>query len=225
MTAWDADADYQDQKIERVEAGGDAGWQLHYDGCMCFWVDAPSPVTPVAGMVARLYGKGLGYRVRGLLLDGECVYYRTASEDAAKDEQDRYGKDCEDLLARWDGGGGVWSIEMGGIGPGYEQCIHLTAFEMLRRLLQTKPDAEMWEEPTIWKATLDDLTEHVTPVVRPLGLSGAQWGAGVSLATMFYRHGPIEAIKKANSDRHLQVSKNFPSLAAPVSPLSGGGEG
>ena len=46
-----------------------------------------------------------------------------------------YGKDAVEWLRRWDAGEGVWSIEMGGIGPGYEQCIQITAAEILRYMI------------------------------------------------------------------------------------------
>ena len=53
------------------------------------------------------------------------------------------------------------------------------------------------------------------PVIKSLGLSGAQFGAAVSLASQLYRDGPRGVMKvKGIKDRHIQVSLNFPGMAA-----------
>lgn len=45
-----------------------------------------------------------------------------------------------DALARWDEGDTVFTVEMGGFGPGYEQAIQLLVFEMIRdHINDTRP--------------------------------------------------------------------------------------
>ena len=39
----------------------------------------------------------------------------------------------KDLLDTWDSGSTIWSVEMGGIGPGYEQAIQVLMVELCRR--------------------------------------------------------------------------------------------
>jgi hypothetical protein len=57
-----------------------------------------------------------------------------------------FGADAAEWLRRWDEGRSVWSIEMGGLGPGYEQCIHVTAAEILRYMLHEQVDTSAWGE-------------------------------------------------------------------------------
>jgi hypothetical protein len=137
------------------------------------------------------------------------------------EQREMYGTDAADWLKRWDEGHSVWTIEMGGLGPGYEQCIHVTAAEILRVMLEAKFDASKWTKAydglSQWKRDRDVIDKLVmaVPAVKALGLSGAQWGAALNLASMFYMQGPVKIMQDERvKDRHIQVSKNFPSLAA-----------
>lgn len=133
---------------------------------------------------------------------------RTPEQDA-----ELYGKDAADLLARWDAGNGpVHTIEMGGLGPGYEQALQITAFEILRDLLARKPDHLQWDEKDTWEAERETIRTNVMPKVDELGLSGAQWGAAMSLATAWYSRGPVQCMSEVDDDRRTMVSKNFPAL-------------
>lgn len=210
---WADDLDFQEVEIKSVRPEMGGGWSIERSDGWSFYVPAESPVEPLPGMVARFYGRGIGYVVRGLLIDGQCVFYRTPDEQAAYADEMSYGKDCAELLDRWDNDRGVWSVAMGGFGTGYEQALQLTAFEMLRRIVETAPDPESLTDEAAWKVIRDDLSTVVTPIVEPLGLSGAQWGAAMSLAAMFYRQGPVKAMRTADRERHIQVSKNFPRLS------------
>lgn len=130
------------------------------------------------------------------------------------DKTKLYGKDAAELLRRWDDGTAVFTIEMGGLGPGYEQVIHIAAFEMLRHLLATKPDSSLWADSDIWAKAREEIDATVMPVVDHLGMSGAQHGAAMSLATAFYMSGPEETLGQVSDDRHIQVSRTFPEPPA-----------
>lgn len=213
---WDGDADFEETTLKTVTPEKSGGWSIQRDDGWSFFVPEGSP-EPKPGMTARFYGKGLGYAVRGLLLDGQCAFYRTAEDYERHDKEQRYGKDCADLLARWDAGKSVWSIELGGIGPGYEQAIQITGFEFLRAMLSVAPDAARWKDDTeAWKADRAAVEAIAGPVVEPLGLSGAQWGAGLNMAAVFYKNGPVAAMEMVDSDRRIQVSKSLPSLGKGV---------
>ena len=43
-----------------------------------------------------------------------------------------YPKTNKEALERWDKGDSLFTISMGGMGPGYEQCIHIVAMETIR---------------------------------------------------------------------------------------------
>lgn len=210
------DTQFKDHTIDKVDVSSNGGWSIGFDG-WGFFVPKDSPVEPTNGMTARLYGKGIGSTVRGLFLDGKKVYYRTETEDKEYREIESYGKDAADWLARWDSGRGVWSIEMGGIGPGYEQCIHITCAEILRHMLECNYDVKLWETPEVWKHVRDEIEKvgFENHIIKKLGLSGAQWGAAMNLAVQFYRRGPREVMMdEAVKDRHIQVQKNFPRAIA-----------
>lgn len=211
------DKEYREHKLTKVEKNTDGGWFMTMDDGWSFWCPAESPIEPKEGMTVRLYGKGFGLPIRGLYLDDVKVYYFTEEEHAEKQEIDRYGASPADWLERWDAGKGVWSIEMGGLGPGYEQCIHITMAEILRHLIAEGYDWRQWEDKDVWDRTRDKIEEHgfANPVVKQLGLSGAQWGAAMHLACQFFRRGPREVLKDERvKDRQIQVQKHFPQAAA-----------
>jgi hypothetical protein len=191
------------------------GWSVTRDDGWSNWIDGTSPIAPEVGMTQRQYGRGTAFR--GIYLDGQKVFYRTADEDAEHRENEMYGADAADWLSRWDSGRGVWSIEMGGLGPGYEQCIQIVAAEVLRHLIDTKYDVARWEDTAAWQNDREAIEAYgfANERIKALGLSGAQWGAGVSLATALYRDGPRKIMNDERvKDRHIQVSRVFPQVAA-----------
>lgn len=125
-----------------------------------------------------------------------------------------YGKDAAEWLARWDAGRTVWTIEMGGIGPGYEQAIQVTVAEVLRIMLGTGPDFSTWQDTDGWMAfrrILDPVVAEV-PRVKALGLSGAQYGAAIYLAARLYMEGPAAIMQRPElaETRLIQISRDFP---------------
>lgn len=122
----------------------------------------------------------------------------------------------EDVIAAWDEGQSVWSVELGGLGPGYEQCIQLMGFEAWK-LMRTNPPADGWDglEGDAWRTYRDSIEamEPLRGIVDKLGVSGAQFGAAMNIASVFARQGYAAGMAKAPKDRHIQVSKNFPAIA------------
>lgn len=119
----------------------------------------------------------------------------------------------EELLSAWDRGEPIWSITMGGLGPGYEQAIQILAVEIVRdhigKPLPLKKDArEIWGDATIKR--VDGRKPDGTYGLG--GLSGWQEGAAKTLAWFWLKEGP-DAID-ANPDlqnRRIQVTKFWPS--------------
>ena len=124
---------------------------------------------------------------------------------------------AKEWLEMWDAGHPVWSVEMGGIGPGYEQAIQVTAAEVLRHLVANQIDHSKWSDTDVWKADREGIEKALfaKPLIEALGLSGAQWGAAVNLAAIFYRRGPADALAdEAVKDRKILVSKPSAQFAA-----------
>lgn len=164
-------------------------------------------------MTVRLYGKGFGYSVRGLFLKDRKVFYRTEAEEKEKQQIDLYGKDVSDWLERWDAGRIVWTISMGGLGPGYEQCIQIVMAEIIRFMLSKKYDPEAWKDTDTFKRDRKEIEKmsYENKVIVDLGITGAQWGAALNLALNFYKMGPRRVMNDEwIKDRHIQVCKNFP---------------
>ena len=119
---------------------------------------------------------------------------------------------AREALARWDAGESVFTAEMGGMGPGYEQVIHIMAFEIIRELLTREPidwSRATEEHRREWRAFTDSVEAAVLPKVAGLGSSGAQWGAAQNLAFRTVRIGWAKALDEI-PDRLIQVSRDWP---------------
>lgn len=73
-------------KSVRPESGG--GFSVTFEDGMSFWVQKEYDCTPEVGDKAVLWGRGMGYAVRGLAVAGRVLYYRTDAEQKAKEQQD-----------------------------------------------------------------------------------------------------------------------------------------
>ena len=134
-------------------------------------------------------------------------------------------RECRKMLEKWDDGEIVWTIEMGGLGPGYEQCIQITMFEMLRfiierplnyRYFETEKDRP-WDERYYWNAykrSRDLVVFAEGSLCEGLGLTGAQAGAAFNLATVFLKHGHQAGLDQVKKERQTMVRKGFPGTEA-----------
>lgn len=211
------DDNFEDKAIESVSVH-DGKYSINCDGWTLYCGD-DCTIKPEAGQVARMYPKGIGRSIRGLFIDGQKIWYRTEEEEKEHSEIQLYGADAKDWLARWDRGDTCWSIEMGGLGPGYEQCIHITAAECLRWFIDNNCDAAAWQkvDSIEWKVDREALQNAMfkNEAVKELGLSGAQYGAAVSIASSLYISGPRAIMNdEAAKDRKIQVQKFFPGRKA-----------
>ncbi len=118
---------------------------------------------------------------------------------------------CDDVVKAWDAGETIQSISMGGMGPGYEQCIQAMALEMLRGLCKRKPNPKDWEDQDKWRADRQLMDADAPELVERLGVTGAQFGAAINMACVFYINGPKKAMRMAPADRWIEVSNNLTS--------------
>jgi hypothetical protein len=105
-----------------------------------------------------------------------------------------------DALALWDLGVPVLTVEMGGLGPGYEQCIQILIWEMVRDAEPLSVDLSSWGEKAL--SRVNDLVG---------GLTGAQVGAAKSIALHFLKYGYEETLAKVPVDRRIMASKHWPT--------------
>lgn len=128
----------------------------------------------------------------------------------------------EEALAAWDRGDEVETIEMGGLGDGYEMAIQCVAFELMRALTTDpaliKINAETGDNER-YPDEFGDLLDQVVHGLDPKdpetgryklgGLSGAQVGAAKSMAVNLVRHGYANAREKVPG-RLIFVRKQDP---------------
>jgi len=128
---------------------------------------------------------------------------------------------CNEMIALWDNDEIIRSIEMGGLGPGYEQMIQVVMVEIVRFLIDNQviqgpdPAALIW-----WQCdnNFDDIDAKVDTHLMALnrqcdwGLSGAQVEAAKSIAYKFFAQGYEQAYSTVPEDRRLMVSTAWPKL-------------
>ena len=113
----------------------------------------------------------------------------------------------DDALALWDAGNSIFTVEMGGLGPVYEQAIQVLAFAIMRRV----KDMDL-EDADAVKGAADLIVHELSDELG--GLTLAQVGAAKNLAYVVCRKGYRAALSEdAVKDRHIQVSKGFPAIA------------
>jgi hypothetical protein len=118
---------------------------------------------------------------------------------------------AEEQVALWDAGEIIFSIEVGGLGPPYEQVIQIAAVEFTRAGLQ-HPGRSQEQFKGICEAALKRFDELVG------GLTGAQFGAAVWLAWRWIEVGPklaLAAMKSVRNDRWIQTCRNMPQAPEP----------
>lgn len=119
---------------------------------------------------------------------------------------------AKDALEAWDRGETLFTIEMGGLGPSYEQAIQILIFEIIRDNLETTlPEQEKSEESRNFYSTFGDST--VTRIDEKMGgYSGAMVGAAKQVAYRALRNGWSQTIDSVPADRRIQVEKKVPCL-------------
>ena len=124
-----------------------------------------------------------------------------------------YAATAREYVQRWDRGESNFTLEMGGLGPGYEQAIQMLVVELCRDNLD-RPLPAMDGDDDAW---YDWGAATVTRIDASVGgFSGAQVGAAKSLAVRYLSDGPraFFALAKAElgeeaSRRMIQVSNRW----------------
>jgi hypothetical protein len=120
-------------------------------------------------------------------------------------------KSAHEQLANWDKGESIWSIEMGGLGPGYEQAIQILAIEIVRDEIGNPLPEKL---PRDWgDQTVSRIDQPENGSYSCGGFSGAQVGAAKNLAYSWLKNGPSKTLEQVEVDRHIQVSKFWPHVA------------
>ena len=111
-----------------------------------------------------------------------------------------------DVVRKWKEGDVVWSAEMGGLGPGYEQAIQQLAFDMLAEVHEMPCETD--EEKLKVNEAMEDFVSKCDEYWWA-GFSGAQVGAAKNIVMVFMVRGPYRALDAVKEERHLMVN-SFP---------------
>lgn len=113
---------------------------------------------------------------------------------------------CKDAVKYWDAKQTIPSVEMGGIGPSYEQCIQIGTIEVVRYWLdKLDKDISNWKRfsEVTEKQVLHKINDNLG------GLSGAQAGAIMNLSFKYLTDGWSKTLHD-NKDRMIMISKFWP---------------
>lgn len=118
----------------------------------------------------------------------------------------KYGPEtASEAVKLWDAGEVLTSINLGGLGPGYDQAIQVLIFAILRKLHDQKLPPRDEEIVALVQKTINELIDG-----KDLGYSGAQGGAAASIAWRYLSRGYNTTLNAAPFDNLIQVSKHFP---------------
>jgi hypothetical protein len=85
---------YQEHVLSKVTES-ESGWEINFDGSSCFFIPKKHGVQPRKGDKMRMYGKGFGYVIRGVDLNGVEVYYKTDAEHRAETRRELAESDAK----------------------------------------------------------------------------------------------------------------------------------
>jgi hypothetical protein len=118
-----------------------------------------------------------------------------------------YAKDAREQVARWDAGRLIWTIEMGGFGPGYEQAIQMLAIEITRDYLDAGVPPNLSSTP-VWRGFGEAAIARTDESSG--GYSGMQVGVAKLLALSWLQRGPEATLKLVGQHRQIQASAHWP---------------
>jgi hypothetical protein len=95
--SWYDDTQFTEETITGVNSAslddGEEGWMLEFAGAGIYCPGTTCTVRPQIGEAARLYGKGFGYAVRGIVVEGRVYRYLTEEQEVEERENLRLAQE------------------------------------------------------------------------------------------------------------------------------------
>lgn len=113
-----------------------------------------------------------------------------------------------EAIARWRSGDIVWSFDVGGIGPGYEQAIQVLIFETASSYLSNR-DSIGYPNGDSYPPEFDEAFEKAVSGLGSWGISGQQAAAAKSVAFKFLYNGYEETMQMVPDERKIIVSNTM----------------
>lgn len=127
----------------------------------------------------------------------------------------KFTETLDEVLKRWRSGDVIWTAELGGMGPGYEQAIQVLLFEICAGWKGETPTESSYADGGAFGKHVDETVHALTT----WGFSGAQVGAAKHTAFQFLTKGYSEMMNTLPDDRRIMVSNCLiPGRIEPVQP-------
>jgi hypothetical protein len=191
------DNEFYDHILKKVSEYDKDSWELTVDSGSMICCIKNGNFIPKTGMAARFYGKGFGYPVRGIEINGHIMYYRTPKqadedhkkwcEERAKEAKARFKKNKKQNEKDYKSLPDAYRNRMDRLrlkSPNdrcdwepYEMFI-LTQSAEIAKCLKTVEDIDKWVD-MVWEEQ-----KKLVPTLND-GHSGNTFGAAVNLAKRY----------------------------------------
>jgi len=108
----------------------------------------------------------------------------------------------KEVVKKWKSGDTIWSVELGGLGPGYEQALQNFLFDLFAYLVKSKIPLKSLSNDKKYSKRYEDICDKIA---KGRELTGAMVGSARATAYQFYKYGYAERMKTAPDDRMIQV--------------------
>lgn len=117
-----------------------------------------------------------------------------------------YPRTARDALRKWDKGEPVFSLDITGMGPSYEQCTQMLVFAAIRAMYsRNRPK----HRRGVYTDGVFDNTAH--RMNRWLGFSGTQVAFARHFVMHVFKNGWAATLEARPMERIIQVCKDWPS--------------
>jgi hypothetical protein len=190
-----SDTEFQEDSIKSVEAlpSGEwsitdsKGWSLFVPNDIC--AQAPAP-----GETCRLYGRGIGRPVRGIVIGGRLYRYETAEEHAESQAKarERWAREREEADRKFqESDKPTLAAFQVSDSEGWQACVAANSrdaysFECTRFAAAW---ASNMDREIANGATVSDIAKKCAREADTSGLTGFMYGCAVSMLAKFWVHG------------------------------------
>jgi len=196
---WERDQQFETYKVKGARPC-DRGWELSLeDGGCILCTNERCQREPQQGETARFYGKGFGYRVRGIVIEGRVYRYQTPAEDEVefKAQCDQWQRERDEATEKHKAeiaqgkhmpvpfqlkasGRADWERGLANNSDPYGRCCYLFAADWAALM-----EKEIASGKTVAAVAKDASRE----ADRKHGVTGFMYGVAVSLLAHCWEHG------------------------------------
>jgi hypothetical protein len=194
------DQEFEAFIVKEVTSTDPKGWFLVLSNSWGVFVpNARCGVSPSVGESIRLFGKGIGYPIRGITIEGRVYKYETPEEHEASQEDMlrklKEQQEAEDAEFRASKKPPLATFKLRDE-EGWAECVKNNSGDPYGfRILQYAADwASFMERDLIPGMQISDVAEKTSREADTDGITGFMYGAAVSMLSEVWEHG--EALRR-----------------------------